>query len=78
MRTIWPDPNAAPDAPELIVNRQALVAEFNDIVGVPGADAQAWQSAFVAGQVSYEEAAAYVRYARYMIASWEVGSNQAA
>lgn len=50
-------------------SRADLIRQFNEAVGIMNAELAHMQSTFIAGLMPREEAAAYERYCRYMIAT---------
>jgi len=75
MRHYWPVPECTIDKNQQLLNRQNLVAVFNNTVGKPSSEGLAIQVAFIAGTCTYDDAVAYVRYAEYMIANSRTGMS---
>jgi hypothetical protein len=69
MDQYWPDPLTGSDTPELARERQKLVDRFNAVVGVRTPQELAFQAAFVLGEVSYDDAVSFVRFAGYMVSA---------
>ena len=62
-------------SPELTVNRLRLVELFNRVVGKPGLNEVAFQDAFIAEKVAYDESVSYVRYVEHIISAADLSST---
>lgn len=67
MDQYWPSSPTSSDTPELALNRQKLVDRFNVVVGPRTPQELEFQATFVLGNVSYDDAVSFVRFAEYVI-----------
>lgn len=74
MDKYWPDPPTGCDTPELALNRQRLVERFNAVAGPRTPQELEFQAAFVLGEVSYDDAVSFVRFAGYVV--WVGGRSK--
>lgn len=51
----------------LVADRQALIDQFNSVMGSPGEVVAAVQADFVSGTMPYDDMVSHVRFCEYMI-----------
>jgi hypothetical protein len=68
VENLWPTPDCDPTADDLVNKRQDFTEQLNEVVGVPDVEGLAFQTRFVAGQLTYDETVSYVRLSKYKIA----------